>query len=137
MKDIMSPFRPATPEEIKIMQTIIDQMNGRFIDVIVEGRKPLSREAVVRLADGRIYTAGQALGLKLIDRVGYLDNAIEGVKTSLNLQKASVVVYHRAGSYKGTIYSEAGGNTTVVNILPQDLESLMPRGMQFMYLWAP
>ena len=137
MKDIMSPFRPATPEEIKIMQTIIDQMNGRFIDVIVEGRKPLSREAVVRLADGRIYTAGQALGLKLIDRVGYLDNAIEGVKTSLNLQKASVVVYHRAGSYKGTIYSEAGGNTTIVNILPQDLESLMPRGMQFMYLWAP
>jgi hypothetical protein len=47
------------------------------------------------------------------------------------------VVYHRAGSYKGTIYSEAGGNTTVVNILPQDLESLMPRGFQFMYLWAP
>jgi protease-4 len=137
MKDIMSPFRPATAEEIKIMQAIIDQMNGRFIDVIVDGRKPLPREAVVKLADGRIYTAGQALDLKLIDRVGYLDEAIEGVKKSLNLQKASIVVYHRAGSYKGTIYSEAGGNTTIVNILPRDLESLIPRGMQFMYLWAP
>jgi protease-4 len=137
MKDMLSPFRPATPEEIKIVQTIIDQMNSRFIDVIVDGRKPLSREAVVKLADGRIYTAGQALNLKLIDRVGYLDNAIEGIKNSLNLEKASVVIYHRAGSYKGSIYSEAGGNTTVVNILPQDLESLMPRGMQFMYLWAP
>jgi protease-4 len=136
-KDMLSPFRPATPEEINIVRTIIDQMNGRFIDVIVEGRKPLPRESVVKLADGRIYTAGQALDLKLIDRVGYLDNAIEGVKTSLNLQKASIVVYHRAGSYKGSIYSESGGNTTVVNILPQDLESLMPRGMQFMYLWAP
>ena len=119
------------------MQTIIDQMNGRFIDVIVEGRKPLSREAVVKLADGRIYTASQALDLKLIDRLGYLDTTIESVKKSLNLEKASVVVYHRAGSYKGSIYSEAGGNTTVVNILPQDLETLMPRGMQFMYLWAP
>jgi protease-4 len=136
-KDMLSPFRPATPEEINIVRTIIDQMNDRFIDVIVEGRKPISREAVVKLADGRIYTAGQALGLKLVDRVGYLDNAIEGVKQSLNLEKASVVVYHRAGAYKGSIYSEAGGNTTVVNILPQDLESLMPRGMQFMYLWAP
>jgi protease-4 len=136
-KDMLSPFRPATPEEIKIVQTIIDQMNGRFIDVIVEGRKPLPREAVVKLADGRIYTAQQALDLKLIDRMGYLDTTIDGVKKSLNLDKASVIMYYRPGSYKGTIYSEAGGNTTVVNLLPQDLESLMPRGIHFMYIWAP
>ncbi len=136
-KDMFSPFRPATPEEIKIVQTIIDQMNGRFIDVIVEGRKPLSREAVVKLADGRIYTAQQALDLKLIDRVGYLDTAVDGIKKSLNMDKASVIVYYRPGTYKGTIYSEAGGNTTVVNILPQDFESLMPQGLRFMYLWAP
>ncbi len=136
-KDMLSPFRPATPDEIKIAQAIIDQMNGRFIDVIVEGRRSLPREAVVKLADGRIYTARQALDLKLIDRVGYLDTAIDGVKKSLNLDKASVIVYYRPGSYKGTIYSESGGNTTVVNILPQDLENLMPRGIHFMYLWAP
>jgi protease-4 len=137
MKDMLSPFRPATPEELKIVQTIIDQMNDRFIDVIVEGRKPLTRETVVKLADGRIYTAGQALDHKLIDRVGYLDSTLEGLRKSLNLDKASVIMYYRPGTYKGTIYSEAGGNTTVVNILPQDLESLMPRGLQFMYLWAP
>jgi len=137
MKDMLSPFRPATAEEITIVQTIIDQMNGRFIDVIVEGRKPLPRDTVVKLADGRIYTAGQALDHKLIDRVGYLDSTLDGLKKSLNLDKASVIMYYRPGTYKGTIYSETGGNTTVVNILPQDLESLMPRGMQFMYLWAP
>jgi protease-4 len=137
MKDMLSPFRPATAEEITVVQTIIDQMNGRFIDVIVEGRKPLPRDTVVKLADGRIYTAGQALDYKLIDRVGYLDSTLDGLKKSLNLDKASVIMYYRPGTYKGTIYSEAGGNTTVVNILPQDLESLMPKGMQFMYLWAP
>ena len=91
----------------------------------------------MKLADGRIYTAGQALGLKLIDRVGYLDNAIEGVKKSLNLGKASVIMYYRPGTYKGTIYSEAGGNTTVVNVLPQDLEQSDAEGDAFMYLWAP
>ena len=137
MKDMLSPFRPATAEEITVVQTIIDQMNGRFIDVIVEGRKPLPRDTVVKLADGRIYTAGQALDHKLIDRVGYLDSTLDGLKKSLNLDKASVIMYYRPGIYKGTIYSETGGNTTVVNILPQDLESLMPRGLQFMYLWAP
>jgi len=137
MKDMLSPFRPATAEEITVVQTIIDLMNGRFIDVIVEGRKPLPRDTVVKLADGRIYTAGQALDHKLIDRVGYLDSTLDGLKKSLNLDKASVIMYYRPGTYKGTIYSETGGNTTVVNILPQDLESLMPKGMQFMYLWAP
>jgi len=136
-KDLLSPFRPATEDEKKIVQAVIDQLHARFVDVIAEGRKPLSREAVVRLADGRIYTAAQALELGLVDRVGYLDGAIEGLKGSLDLKNASVVVYHRQGSYKGSIYSEAGGTTTVVNILPQDLESLLPRGMQFMYLWAP
>ena len=136
-KDLLSPFRPATEEEKKIVQTVIDQLHGRFVDVIVEGRKPLTREAVLKLADGRIYTASQALELGLVDRVAYLDGAIEGLKSALNLRKASVVVYHRPGTYKGSIYSGAGGNTTVVNLLPQDLESLLPQGMRFMYLWSP
>lgn len=136
-KDLLSPFRPATPEEKQIAQSIIDQLHGRFIDVIVEGRKPLSREAVAKLADGRIYTAAQALDLKLIDRIGYLESALDEVKNKLNLGKASIVVYHRPGVYRGSIYSEAGGNTTIVNLLPQDMEGLLPRGLQFMYLWAP
>ncbi|HNQ01469.1 MAG TPA: signal peptide peptidase SppA [Syntrophales bacterium] len=136
-KDLLSPFRPATEEERRIVQAVIDQLHARFVDVIVEGRKPLSREAVVKLADGRIYTAAQALDLGLVDRVGYLDGAVEGLKGALGLKNASVVVYHRPGAYKGSVYAGAGGNTTVVNILPQDLESLLPRGMQFMYLWAP
>ena len=136
-KDILSPFRPATEEERRIVQSVIDQLHGRFVEVIVEGRKPLSRDSVVRLADGRIYTASQALEFGLIDRVDYLDGAVEGLKRTLGLESASVVVYHRPGSYKGSIYSEAGGNLTVVNLLPQDLDSLLPRGMQFMYLWAP
>jgi len=136
-KDLLSPFRPATEEEKKIVQSVIDQLHGRFVAVVVEGRKPLAREAVLKLADGRIYTAPQALELRLIDRVAYLDGAIEGLKSALNLKNASVVVYHRPGTYRGSIYSEAGGNTTVVNLLPQDLESLLPQGMRFMYLWAP
>ncbi len=136
-KDILSPFRPATPEEMKIVQTIIDQLQGRFVDVIAEGRRSLTRPEILKLADGRIYTAQQALELKLIDRVGYLDDSLEGIRQSLGLESASVVVYHRPGSYKGSVYSEARGNTTVVNVLPQDMEGFMPKGMQFMYLWAP
>ena len=136
-KDLLSPFRPATEDERRIVQAVIDQLHARFVDVVADGRKSLPREAVVKLADGRIYTAAQALEHKLVDRVGYLDSALEGIKSARNLKEASIIVYHRPGSYKGSIYAEAGGGTTVVNVLPQDLESLMPRGMQFLYLWAP
>ena len=138
-KDILSPFRPSTPEEKQILQQIIDQLYGRFVDVVASGRKGIDRPEVVRLADGRIYTARQALENKLVDRVGYLDDAIEGVKSSLQLSKASVVVYHRPGSYKSTIYSSLnGGGGPVFNLVSIDGENLLSsQGVRFLYLWMP
>ncbi len=138
-KDILSPFRPSTPEEKKILQALIDQLYGRFLDVVSAGRKDLDRAAVTRLADGRIYTAQQAFEHKLIDRVGYLDDAIEGVKSSLHLTKASVVVYYRPGSYKSTIYSGVSeGGSPVFNLIAIDGENLLSsQGVRFLYLWMP
>jgi protease-4 len=139
MKDILSPFRPSTPEEKKILQEIIDQLQGRFVEVVTAGRKDLDRPAILRLADGRIYTAQQALEYKLVDRVGYLDEAIEGVKFSLQLSKASVIVYYRPGSYKSTIYSNLnGGGSPVFNLISIEGENLLStQGVRFLYLWAP
>ena len=138
-KDILSPFRPSTPEEKQILQQIIDQLYGRFVDVVTSGRKGMDRQEVVRLADGRIYTAQQALENKLVDRVGYLDDAIEGVKSSLQLSKASVVVYYRPGSYKSTIYSSLNeGGGPVFNLISIDGENLLSsQGVRFLYLWMP
>lgn len=136
-KDIMSPFRASTPEEQKIMQTIIHTLHGRFVDVIVEGRT-LAREKVEKLADGRIYTADQALSAGLIDRIGYLDDTIDGMKKNLGLEKASVIVYYRPDSYKSTIYSgptPAPPQVNLISINGQDL--LAPPGVRFMYLWLP
>ena len=138
-KDILSPFRPSTPEEKQILQQIIDQLYGRFVDVVTSGRKGMDRQEVVRLADGRIYTAQQALENKLIDRVGYLDDAIEGVKSSLRLSEASIVVYHRPGTYKSTIYSHLDeGGSPVFNLIAIDGENLLSsQGVRFLYLWMP
>ncbi len=56
-KDILSPFQASTPEQVQIMQTIINQLYKRFVDVIVIGRKGiLTRAEIEKLADGRIYT---------------------------------------------------------------------------------
>ena len=138
-KDIWSPFRPSTPEERKIMQAIIDNFHKRFVSIVTKGRKPLTRKDVEKLADGRIFTADQALEAKLIDQVGYLDDAVKITKQSLGIEKASIITYYRPGTYKGSIYSalpKAHQNT--VNLIAINGEGLTtPPGVRFMYLWLP
>ena len=134
-KDIMSPFRRATPEEVKLAQEIIDQLYGRFLDVVMArpGNK-LHREELHKLADGRIYTAGQALEAKLIDRIGYLDDVIAEVRKTTGDEKAKIVSYYRPGNYKGSIYANAGQTGGVMGLLGgMDAFS----GASFMYLWRP
>jgi protease-4 len=139
-KDIWSPFRPSTPEEKDIIQSVIDTFHARFVHVVHAGRKSLlSKAEVEKLADGRIFTAEQALAAKLIDRIGYLDDAVRSLKNSLDLTQAKVITYLRPGSYKGTIYSglpqhsDADINLIAVN---GDFLSLIPE-VRFMYLWRP
>jgi len=138
-KDIWSPFRPSTPEERGIMQAIIDNFHKRFVSIVTEGRKPLTGKDVEKLADGRIFTADQALEAKLIDRVGYLDDAVKITKQFLGIEKASIITYYRPGTYKGSIYSalpKAHQNT--VNLIAINGEGLTtPPGVRFMYLWLP
>ena len=139
MKDLWSPFRPSTPEEKEILQSIIDSLHERFVGVVVDGRKSLTRSGVEKLADGRVYTADQARAAGLIDDVGYLDEAVDRLKASAGIEKASVVIYYRPGTYKGSVYSGfPSAAPQVVNLIAVNGEGLAaPAGVHFMYLWAP
>jgi len=134
-KDIMSPFRRATPEEVKLAQEIIDQLYGRFLDVAMERKgNMLTRDELRKLADGRIYTAGQALEARLIDKTGYLDDVIVSIRKTIGDDKARVVSYYRPGSYKGSIYADAGEKGGVMEMLG-GMDAFA--GASFMYLWRP
>ena len=138
-KDIWSPFRPSTPEERRIMQAIINSFHKRFVNIVTKGRKPLTRKDVEKLADGRIFTADQALEAKLVDRVGYLDDAVKITKQSLGIEKASIITYYRPRTYKGSIYSALPKSyQNTVNLIAINGEGLTtPPGVRFMYLWLP
>ncbi len=75
-KDIGSPARPMTPEERKLLQDLIDNAYSQFVAAVAEGRK-LPVEQVKPLADGRIFSGEQALGLHLVDQLGDSQNAVE------------------------------------------------------------
>lgn len=75
-KDSGSPVREFSPEDRAMLQSVIDNTHEQFIRAVAEGRK-LPIDEVRRIADGRILSGEQAKGLKLVDRLGTLQDAIE------------------------------------------------------------
>src|SRR5699024_2769475 len=75
-KDIMSSTREMTEDEEVILQEMIDDMYGEFVQVIVDGRD-MSEERVREIGDGRIYTGKQAYELELVDDLGDLNDTIQ------------------------------------------------------------
>lgn len=136
-KDFLSPFRPLTKEERELFQETIDGFHDRFVSVIAENRRDLDREAVQKLADGRIYSAEQALKYRLIDHVAYSNEAEELIKKDLDVSEIKMVTYHRSGEYKSNVYSSLPSNP-IINLINFDFNfSSYPAGPAFMYLWMP
>ena len=133
-KDMGSPFRTMTPEERAIFQGVIDDLYRQFVVKVVDRRK-IADATARTLADGRVYTAEQALANKLIDRIGYMPDAIDAARRAAGLDKARVVVYHRPRQYRATYYAEAqqleGGFTAGA------LGAMVGPGPKFLYLWLP
>lgn len=75
-KDIGSPARAMTEAERRLLQSLLDDVYEQFVDAVAEGRG-LDRQAVLALADGRIFSGRQARGLGMVDALGGLQEAIE------------------------------------------------------------
>jgi protease-4 len=133
-KDMGNPFRGLTTEEQAIFQEVIDRLYGRFVTLVAKERR-LDESKVRALADGRIYTAEEALSFGLVDRIGYLEDAIALAKGSAGLTDAKIVIYHRPRQYRATIYSAADPPAPSASAL--DLVRLVASGPRFLYLWWP
>ena len=143
-KDMGSPFRTMTDQDRAIFQDVIDSFYARFLYVIEQGRPNLKPETIRRLADGRIYSATQAMDHGLIDATGYLDDALELAKQEAGIEEAQIIMYQRAGSYHPNIYAQGPEGLTgytdwvFPRFDPVSLTTLLAGGTPaFMYLWLP
>jgi len=92
-KDMYQGLRELTPEEVEIMEQMIDEYYEQFIDVVAEGRE-LSKEEVRNLATGQIYTGTEAKELGLVDELGGLDTAIDFAAELAGIEAPTVEYYH-------------------------------------------
>jgi protease-4 len=137
LKDAGSPFRNLSEKEQRLFQEIIDELYERFLGVIHEKRKDdLSLDEIRNLADGRVYTAGQALELKLIDEVGYFDNALARVLALAKIPAARVVAYTYYPKRQTNLYAAQLANPSPFE--QKGLTDMLPSLRSgFYYLWLP
>lgn len=75
-KDLGAFHRSLDDEERRILQTLIDDTHAQFVDAVAASR-PLTRDSVLALADGRVLSGERALRAGLIDRTGTLEDALD------------------------------------------------------------
>lgn len=139
-KDMGSPFRAATAEENEIIQNLIGELAARFLNLVAKHRR-IDDEELARISTGRVYLANQALQAGLLDKIGYLDDALAQAKSLASLPAdAKVVVYRRTEYPDDNLYNTSvsqlpAGNLKLIDISPIDSLANLPVG--FYYLWLP
>lgn len=93
-KDMGSPLRELRENEKKILQDLVDELHLQFVTDAAQARG-MEAEEIGRLADGRVYTGKKALELKLVDRLGNLDDAVQWAGELAMIQDELKPVYPR------------------------------------------
>ena len=93
-KQMLSMTRPISDENRQILQNYVDEAFHRFTDIIKKGRPRFQKDedALMQLATGEIFSANQALKHGLVDKIGFIEDAIERAVLLANLDKTEVRV---------------------------------------------
>lgn len=90
----ISIFYDPTQQQLDVLQKYIYEGYSRFVRRVAKGRK-MKESRVRQIAEGRVYSAGQALTLKLVDELGSVDDAVKFAASSAGLKddEFGVAVY--------------------------------------------
>jgi protease-4 len=128
-KDTGDPTRELTPDERAYMQGLIDNMYGQFVQAVAEGRHS-KVEDIKPIADGRVWTGEQALGMHLIDGVGDFRAVVMETAKAVNISGEPSLV--RAERPRKSLLDLLFGDVTPW--LPSK-EKLLDEQIGFYYLW--
>jgi protease-4 len=113
LKEMLSPTKSRTPEladrERRLLEALVDDMFVRFKEIVRQGRPKLDAAGVDKVATGQIFTAQQAKEAGLVDRIGFLEDAVTRAVELAGLtdSTARVVKYSKP---KGLLDEVLGGD---------------------------
>ena len=134
-KDMGSPFRESNDEEKMLMQKTVDTFGNRFINLVQQHRK-LDESSLKEVATARVFIADDALRLKLIDKIGYMRDAIKETKIIAGIaDDARVVVYRRNDAPEDNYYRAAAPDAARISLINVALPEIFNIRSGFYYLW--
>lgn len=134
IKDIGSPYRAMTTKEKEIIQELANTAFDHFVNVVRLGRTEITNRDMEVIKDGRLFSATKALQLHMLDKIGYMDDAINETKKIANLKKALVVTYYNSGLLPKNLYFNSDWDNLDTEFIKQ-LGRILQPGL--MYLWLP
>ncbi|WP_457642187.1 signal peptide peptidase SppA [Persephonella sp.] len=90
-KDILYPNKSLSPEQKALIEETIKDVYDQFLEAIVRYR-PLTKEELRPYADGRIFSGRQAQKIKLVDKLGNIQDAIDEARKLAGLEDKHVII---------------------------------------------
>ncbi|HEY7315268.1 MAG TPA: S49 family peptidase [Gemmataceae bacterium] len=135
--DLGSALKPLPPQAEKLLQEMADELHGRFREV-VRNRRGAAAPTDDSALDGRVFLASKALERGLVDRIGYLPDAIAAARELAGQPQAATVLLHRTGDVARTPYATTPNIPFHASLLPFSVPGLERSKLpMFLYLWQP
>ncbi len=124
-KDILFPNNQLTPQQKKLIMETIQDVYNQFLEDVVKYR-PINMEVLKKYADGRILTGRQAKKIKLVDKLGNIQDAINEAKNLSGLRGRKVLII-RLKKEEGILKKILDSKVDISEIIPySQLFYLMP-----------
>jgi protease-4 len=98
LKQMGSPLKKMTEEERQIFQALVDESFTRFKGIIQSGRERFQKNPAEldKVATGQVFTTRQAIDSGLVDKEGFIEDAIDRAVELAGIKKANAraVKYH-------------------------------------------
>jgi protease-4 len=146
LKQLGSPTRALSDEERtkqhEILQAMVDDAFTRFKDIVRAGRPQLRGNAkkLELVTTGQVFTANQALEHGLVDRIGFIEDAMERAIAMAGLDKTQVRVVKYTRQVPGILDMLVGSEARVSSLPEFSVGQLMdltaPRPY-YLCTWLP
>jgi protease IV len=129
---------PLDNQNRPLFQQMADAYRDHLQRRVKERRTGMSSRDQEVVQDGRVILASQALALHLVDRIGYLHDAITDAERTCGVSGAEVILYHRSGYPAHTLYAITPSPPPLNDSIPFSYPGLDRSKLPtFLYLWQP
>ncbi|MEO6329028.1 MAG: signal peptide peptidase SppA [Ginsengibacter sp.] len=127
--DMVTTSRPLTQIEKRFMQAGVDSTYNTFKQRVAEGRK-INMLFVDSIAQGHVYAASRAIGLKLVDKTGTLQDAVDCAARLAKVKKYRTKEYPEKKSWLDQLISSSNNSSAEESAIKENIGEEQFRLMQ-------